>query len=175
MTATAIPQRDRLLRHEKDLYTHMPRGVPFYDFLPRVPAPCLTRRYTTAPHETRIMDCEPGVILCAGAAVGLDRQGIVQHIRSYHDLQGFVGFVEKTISRGKVLIRTRGDVAVRISATAKPGDKVFCANPDEFELTSEGYEVGRILFVQPERPDLCCVAFKAFNDSRPLDLNVAGR
>ena len=176
MTTTAtVKHQDRLLRFERDLAPEMPKGVAFYDYLPRIPTPCITRTWTTAEHETRIMECEPGVILCAGAAVGLDRHGRVQHIRDYHELQGFVGFLEKTVARGRVLVRVRGAIMVVITCGDKrlSGTPVFAVNPDQFSLEpTEGHEIGRIDFVQPERPDLCCVAFRSFDDKRPLDLNL---
>ena len=119
-----------------------------------------------------------GVILCPGAAAGLDRDGRVQHIRGYHELQGFVGFVVKTMERGKTVIRCRGSVMLLIPGGDKrePGMPVYVVNPNEFTLkaTTGGHAIGQILFVQPERLDLCCVVFKSFDDPRPLVQQVAG-
>ena len=178
MTTTAtVKHQDRLLRFERDLAPQMPKGVAFYDYLPRIPTPCITRTWTTAEHETRIMECEPGMILCAGAAVGLDRHGRVQHVRDYHELQGFVGFVDKTVAHGRLLIRTRGQLQLLIPGGGKrvPGTPVFALNPDEFTLdaTAGGHQIGGVVYWQPENNNLATIAFKSFDDSRPLDLNLS--
>lgn len=169
-TTVETQQRDRLVRFERDFSGQIPKGAPLYDHLSRVARPNIARTWSATRHETRIMSCQEGVVLCGGAALGIGDDGLVRHIRPYHSLRGFSGFLEKTIASGRILVRTKGEILLLVCGGKRtPGTPVFAVNPDEFttDPTTGGHRIGEIIFTQPENPNLCLVAFRSFDDKRP--------
>ncbi|GBE37469.1 hypothetical protein BMS3Bbin08_00059 [bacterium BMS3Bbin08] len=114
--------------------------------------------------------------LCPGAAVGLDENNIVRHLQPWNKVKGFLGFVERNMDNNRVLVWTRGIVVVTIPGLHDRseffGVLAFMTGVNDFNLRN-GYRIGKLLYIQPDRKDVGAVAFQRFDDPRPLQLSTS--
>jgi hypothetical protein len=80
----------------------------------------------------------------------------------------------------KVLVNLSGVVLLRIpgATPADAGRPVYAVGADNFTLQPEGPHIGRLMFLQPDRPGVSAVAFHAAGESSPYDkamANLGGR
>ena len=156
------------------------RGLSVVDEFNSRPRPsCVHPRDSNGPYQNRSLPRDPAELLCPGAAVGLDGGGVVRHIRLYNALKGFVGFVVINLDGDKVFVWPRGIVVLRIPGL-KPGmegSSVYAVGPNDFTLEKssilslawQGFEIGKLAYIQPDMIDTAAVAFKSFDDRESLD------
>ncbi len=174
-TAVAV-QKDEFLRYMKNI--PVIRGLSTEDAATKVPFRMLIRTkeiIEKEPFGYKKLPRDPETLLCAGAACGIDHDGIVRHCYpNIYDLKGFIGFVETNLGNGKVSVWVRGAVILKIGGitSADVGKTVFCTGPNDFTLngTTGGFAVGEVKFVQPDREHQACVEFKSYDDQKPLNL-----
>jgi hypothetical protein len=147
-------------------------GLSVVDAWRRRPAKTFRRGWVSCRggrESSREYSTTPNVLLVAGAAVGLGEDGLVRHIRPYHRLQGFAGFVmDHTDNNGavRVVVKAAGITTLRIAGLQLGGEgkKVYVSDVNSFSLeASAGYLMGHVLHVQPDAPGWAQVAFSAFN------------
>lgn len=163
-------QEDPYVLFEKDI---KPRpGFSVIDEARLIPRCSISRTYelmldVAQVHRKRI----PGVILCPGAACGINSDGHVTHFWPGQDLE-FLGFLVAQGDERMVSVKTRGSLILKLPS-AEPGNKVYCQGPDIFSLTETpgSAEIGKIRYCRGD--DRCAVAFKREGDSRPLDLDLS--
>lgn len=128
--------------------------------------------------EERRFQRDPETILCAGAALGVDRDGVIGHFWSVLAAdealrQNFLGFLLAT-GETEIVVRTRGSILLSIPEVRESdcGQSVHVLEPNLFQLGKHGQagEIGVVRYV--ERPGMAAVAFRRHGDLRPLDLPI---
>lgn len=161
-------QQDPYMRHVSEIDTTW--GTNAFDAALRLPGPSLLRTYECIDDtEQKDFPKSRNHVLCKGAAVGLDESG-----QCCHMVPGmkFMGFLEaQTETRAGV--RTRGSVVLQIEGVVDSDVKkpVYCSGANDFSLDKKrgSSEIGKIRYIQNGR---AAVAFKRFDDDRPLSLDV---
>jgi hypothetical protein len=110
--------------------------------------------------------------LDTGIALGLDDQRMAWPFIPGHGLK-FIGF-NVGLSEIGVQVKVRGSVVLRLTganAVSHKAAPVYVLGPNSFSLekTEGAVEIGAVRYVQDN--GLVAVAFRAFDDSRPLRLN----
>lgn len=159
---------DPYLRHASDLKP--PLGMSASDFARMTPGPSLARTFEmTRDEEQKDYPKSPKLILCRGAAIGLDESGTCTHMAP--GLK-FLGFLESQ-NELRAGLRTRGSVLLTIpGATDKDrGKSICCDGPNSFSMGKKrgAAEIGKVRFVQNGK---AAIAFRRYNDDRPLNLDV---
>jgi len=161
-------QNDPFVRHIADIKA--PLGMSPYDFAKRSGGPSLSRIFEMTNDSEQKEYVKPTeLILCHGAAVGLDVSDRCQHM---HPGLNFLGFLEGQ-NENKAIVRTRGSIVLKIDGLidADYGKAVFCDGPNSFtrEKKRGSFEIGRIKNLQDGR---ATVAFRRYNDEKPLNLDI---
>lgn len=169
------------MKEQKDPYLRLaseivcPLGMTPLDAASIQPArtPSLVRTYENInDREEKDFPRSGDEIMAKGAAVGLDKAGYCRHFWPDKDLN-FIGFLEGQTGN-RAIVKTRGSVVLKIEdATDKDcGRPVYCLGPNSFILSNlPGTAlIGAIRFVQVE--GRAHVAFRRYNDTRPLILDI---
>lgn len=167
-SAPETKQHDPYIRYAKDIKPRM--GFSVLDEAKAMGGPSLLRVFeeTTDQKESRFSrDAE--TILCQGAAVGADREGVVHHFWPREGLR-FIGFLQGQGEK-ELAVKVRGSILLKIKGASEGsrGDSVYCSGPNTFTLEPIGVEIGKIRFFQNGH---CAVAFKRDGDRKPLNLRV---
>ena len=163
-------QQDPYLKHVSDI--EVPLGMTAHDAARVSPGPKIVRTFELlADSEEKDFPKSADHILAKGAACGLDETGQCSHLSP--DFPTFCGFLEGSTA-DRATLKTRGSVILQIEGAEDErhrGEPVFCYGPSDFTLDQVrgSVEIGRIRFVQDGR---VAVAFKRFDDSRPLNLSL---
>ena len=171
-------QQDLYLRHTQDFKPRI--GFTSLDESQATAGPSLNRTFERLPDPREeimhVFKRDPEEILCKGAACGLDAEGIARHFQLG---LGFLGFVERNVERYSSLItdgvcvKTRGAVNLKVEGATDEhrGKPVFCSGPNDFSLEKQrgAAEIGKIRYFQNGRAS---VAFRRFDDNRPLNLSL---
>jgi len=119
---------------------------------------------------------DPNFLLCQGACAGISNDGIVRHLWPNFKPQNFVGIVEKNTGYDGVIIMTRGAIILRIPGVEKKhrGHPVYALDVNTFTLDQKkgGVLIGTVRHIRPDRPGCCSVAFKKYDNQKPLNLKV---
>ena len=147
-------------------------GESSVDAARRIPRPSIHRVYEILASEAEQIRRKriPGIILCPGAAVGINKDNHIGHFWPGRGLD-FLGFLVALGDNREAAVQVRGSVVIKLPG-AKPHAKVYCSGPDSFSLipTPGSAEIGAIRFVQNDRAS---VFFKRAGDPRPLNLDVS--
>jgi hypothetical protein len=170
MSMEAICDRqDKLVRDTRDFPAIA--GMGSLDRARLVPGPIIARFFGAAGREQRrVPGPGNGKLLCRNAAVGHCRDGRTRHIRSYNGPQQFLGFHYATEDPDRIVITSRGSVKLFVNGPVKVGDPVYCEDVDCFSVRqgAGAVEIGIILGLETDKAGYCIVAFKAYDDPRPL-------
>jgi hypothetical protein len=156
------------LRHVSEI--EVPLGLTPHDAACLSPGPSLVRTFEfVADSEQKDYPKSGEYILCKGAAVGLDESGQCCH---YAPGLNFVGFLLGQ-TENRACVKTRDSIVLKIEGVSDEDQRqpVFCSGPNEFTLDRQqgAVEIGKIRFVEN---GLAIIAFRRFNDDRPLNLDV---
>jgi len=152
------------------------------------PGPDFARYFDiSVKKKMQIFPRAEGKLLCPGAAVGIDKEGIVQHIRPWNKIEGFLGFLQTNEDNGRCVVHARGAIVLAIPEL-KQADvkrKVYVSDVNTFSLdppvmeTDEGYEVGIVKGIEKEaegdNPGRAVVLFKRFDATEPFGFNELGK
>lgn len=162
---------DIYARDEEALKKQLQPGETTLDVARRIPARSIHRVYEVLSDEVEQAHRKrvPGVILCPGAACGINTDGNVAHFWPGRDLD-FFGFLIAQGDDRKCAIQVRGAIVI-ILPDGKPGAKVYCSGPNTFSLseTPGAALIGAVRYVQGDK---CSVFFKRAGDQRPLNMKV---
>lgn len=164
---------DPYIRLVKDIPAP-PLGMSIIQFSKVRPGPSIPRdRETGLKEENRGYPRDKGELLCRGAAVGLDENGVCRHIWPHFVPQRFLGFAIANLENDQILVTTLGAFQLRIPGI-KPADHrkpVYASGPNTFTLEKQKavVKIGIVRFVQPDVSDRASVAFKRHDSEEKLE------
>jgi hypothetical protein len=164
---------DPYLRYIKNI-PKPPLGMSIIDFSKVSPGPSIPRdRELGLKEENRSYPRDKGELLCRGATVGLDENGVCRHIWPHFAPQRFLGFAIANLENDQILVATLGAFQLRIPGI-KPADQgapVYASGPNTFTLEKQKavVEIGIVRFVQPGVSDRASVAFKRYDSKEKLE------
>ncbi len=170
--STATKQVDPYLTDARSI-TPRP-GLSVVDEYRMAPGRSIGRTYNTATkRKERRLRWRPEELLGMGAAVGVDGDGDIRHIRPENGITGFRGFALGNLEEDEVLVCTRGAAALHIPelTPADAGKAVYAMGPDSFTIVplEGGVEVGCIQRIVTDAAiPTAVVAFKAADDPVPI-------
>ena len=172
MTQDETIPRDHLMRHI-DMF-HAERGLGPFDVYQRSQQPHIPRRYALIEgSKMKRYLVPPGHLLCAGAAVARCEDGFVRHVRPFHNMQNFAGFVVGMEVGDKVAVRSRGKVLLFIHGVNlnDVGRTVWALGPNEFTLSEskEGIPIGKVFQLESDKPGYCLVIFAGQGETMDWD------
>lgn len=164
---------DPFVRYVKDI-PEPPIGLSIIEFSRIRPGPAIHRgREAGFMEENRSYPRDKGELLCRGAAVGLDKNGICRHIWPHLAPLRFAGIALANLPDNQVLVMTSGAVFLRIPGLTPEdhGSSVYAENLDKFTLKNQKtfVKVGIVRFVQPDAENKACVAFQRWNSKEELE------
>ena len=150
--------RDPYLRMVRD-FPKPGIGLTVEDIFRQFPGPCLARnRDYSIPARWEVLPRKADTLLCKGACAGISETGICYHAR--RGLR-FLGFIEANLSQARVSVMVQGAIELPICSLTKDslGQDLYSVGPNEFSLEKDGFWVGKIFRLNPERIDVCMVVF----------------
>ncbi|NKE71254.1 hypothetical protein [Candidatus Manganitrophus noduliformans] len=170
-----VMEKDPLIVSTSDLGPLKP-GLTLVDAWKSQPRPNMSRSFFLGPTPNSQFRRDPNEFLCPGAAVGIDHDGILRHVHPSNRLKGFTGFLITNLEEGRALVTVRGRTLLKIEDLNRGDEhkKVYALGVNRFVLSPQAgaYEIGQIIFIQPDRVGIACVEFKSFDDPEPLDLRI---